>query len=228
MVSSLNILFQPIVDSAKHRILAHHCDLRETALDLVPAAIRSAAGQWADGLYFISSGFPESGFKSILDTVRESDFEAANIVFEISEGGPDGNLKTLREKSEQCRAHGFGLALTDAGTGPESLLALAELRPDFIKLDKVLVRDIERPKNAANIQKLAGFAEKLGVRVVADGVERHRTIENLWLLGIQIMQGSLFGRPASFIVHSNSADLISLAEALEPSRDEVLVYSRVT
>ena len=77
--------------------------------------------------------------------------------------------------------------------------------------------------NAANIQKLAGFAEKLGVRVVANGVERHRTIENLWLLGIQIMQGSLFGRPASFIVHSNAADLASLAQALEPSGREMFV-----
>jgi EAL domain-containing protein (putative c-di-GMP-specific phosphodiesterase class I) len=223
MASSSNILFQPIVDTAGHRIVAHHCDSGETSLDLVPAAIRSAAGQWADGLYFISPGMAGPCLGSLSEAVRESDLQPAKIVFEVSERGLNRDLKTLREKCEQYRANGFGLALTDAGTGPDSLLALDELRPDFIKLEKVLVRDIERPKNAANIQKLAGLAEKLGVHVVANGVERHRTIENLWLLGIQIMQGSLFGRPASFIVHSNSADLASLAQALEPSRDEVLV-----
>jgi EAL domain-containing protein (putative c-di-GMP-specific phosphodiesterase class I) len=223
MADSSNILFQPIVDTAGHRIVAHHCDPGEMAPELVPAAIRFAAGEWADGRYFISSGLPDLCFRSMLDAVRKSDFEPAKIVFEVSERGLDRDLKALRARCEQYRANGFGLALTDAGTRPDSLLAIGELRPDFIKIDKVLVRDIERPKNAANVQKLSGLAEKLGVRVVANGVERLRTIENLWLLGIQIMQGSLFGRPASFIVHSNSADLASLAEALEPSRYEILV-----
>jgi EAL domain-containing protein (putative c-di-GMP-specific phosphodiesterase class I) len=223
MADSSNILFQPIVDTAGHRIVAHHCDPGEMAPDLMPAAIRFAAGQWADDQYFISSDIPNPCFQSMLEAVRESDFETAKIVFEVSECGPNRDLKSLRRRCEQYRANGFGLALTDAGTTPDSMLALDELRPDFIKIDKSLVREIERPRNAANVQKLSGLAEKLGVRVVANGVERLRTIENLWLLGIQIMQGPLFGRPASFIVHSNSADLASLAQALEPSRYEILV-----
>ena len=221
MASSSSILFQPIVDTAGHRIVAHHCDPGEMASDLLPAAIRFAAGQWADGQYFISSDIPETCFKSMLRAVGESDFEASKIVFEVSECGPSRDLKSLRRRCEQYRANGFGLALTDAGPG--SMRALDELRPDFIKIDKSLVRDIERPKNAANVQKLSGLAEKIGVRVVADGVERVHTVENLWLLGIQIMQGPLFGRPASLIVHSNSADLAILEQALEPSRYDILV-----
>jgi EAL domain-containing protein (putative c-di-GMP-specific phosphodiesterase class I) len=222
MAFPLNVLFQPIVDTAGHRILAHCCDAGETPFDLVPAAIRASAGRWANGLYFITSGIPDSCPGAILNAVGESDLEPANIVFEIAESGLTPDSKILRARCEEYRRKGFGLALNNAGTGPNSLLALNDIQPDFIKLDKILVRDIERPKHAATIQKLAGLAERLGVQVVADGVERHRTVENLWLLGIQIMQGSLFGRPASFIVYSNSADLDNLAKALEPSTREIL------
>jgi EAL domain-containing protein (putative c-di-GMP-specific phosphodiesterase class I) len=43
------------------------------------------------------------------------------------------------------------------------------------------------------------MAEKSGARVIAEGVDRVRMLENLWLLGIRLMQGHLFGEPSPYI-----------------------------
>jgi EAL domain-containing protein (putative c-di-GMP-specific phosphodiesterase class I) len=195
------------VDTAGHRILAHYCDFGEpgeageTAPELLAPAIRSGAGWQTDGLYFIQAGNRDPRFRSILDAIREADLQPANFVFEVPEPRSHQNPNYLRKLCDGYRQNGFGLALTHSGTGSNSLLTLNDIRPHYIKLDKTLVRDIERPVNAAMIQILADFAERLGIRVVANGVERHRTVENLWLLGIRVMQGSLFGAPASAIIH---------------------------
>ena len=49
---------------------------------------------------------------------------------------------------------------------------------------------------APAIGKLVQIAEKSGAHVVAEGVDRVRMVENLWLLGVRFMQGHLFGDPS--------------------------------
>jgi EAL domain-containing protein (putative c-di-GMP-specific phosphodiesterase class I) len=225
MTCAFESLFQPIVDTAGHRILAHQCDAGEE----IDIAIRSAARQSADGLYFINSWILNPCFPSILDAVRESGLNPSNLVFEIAETAVAQDPEHWRGVCAWYRRNGFGIALAHAGAllrsgGPDSSRIFLDLRPDYIKLEKTLVRDLEKRPNAAMIRNLADLAEKFEVSIVADGVERHRTVENLWLLSVNIMQGSLFGSPAPGILQSNPADPANLAHAV--GYEPVAAWSR--
>jgi EAL domain-containing protein (putative c-di-GMP-specific phosphodiesterase class I) len=198
MTCTFESLFQPIVDTAGHRILAHQCDAGEG----IDVAIRSAAGQSTGGLYFINSWILNPCFPSILDAASESGLHPSNIVFEIAETAVAEDPGHWRRVCDWYRQNGFRVAMANAGAGQDSLHTFVDLQPDYIKLEKTLVWDIEKRPNTVMIRKLADLAEKFEVSIMADGVERHRTVENLWLLSVNIMQGALFGRPASGIVHS--------------------------
>ena len=125
----------------------------------------------------------------------QAGLSSRDIVFEAAEcclaEDPDRS-RYLRDFMRNC---GFGFAVDDAGTRPGSLRTVADLAPDYIKLDKSLVQSIERPLPAATIRKLVEIGDETGARVIAKGVDRTRIMENLWLLGVRYMQGYLFGSP---------------------------------
>lgn len=216
--------FQPIVDTGSNKILAHECLIRLNAGRLYSGgeiidaartrneihafdsyarrlAIRSAAKQSATGKYFVnfmpSSIYnPEHCMKSTLEALSESGILPESIVFEVVESDLVRNSAHLRNICDYYRRHGFGFALDDVGTGANSLQMVCDLHPDYIKLDKSLIDKVEQPMYAATIGKLVELAGQFGVSVIAEGVEKPETMENLWLLGVHRMQGYFFGRPS--------------------------------
>ncbi len=93
-----------------------------------------------------------------------------------------------------CRAE----ALDDLGSGYASLNLLAQLRPDYVKFDRELIRAIDRdPYKQKVVRKLIEMALELGIGTVAEGIERRE--EWLWLrdAGIEYAQRYWFARPAS-------------------------------
>ncbi len=112
-------------------------------------AIRSAARQSPAGLYFVnflpSSIYnPELCMRSSIEAVEDAGMRSANIVFEVVESDLDRNPAHLRLIFDYCRKQGFGFALDDVGsTGSNSLEMVAALRPDYIKLDKSLIQNLD-------------------------------------------------------------------------------------
>lgn len=89
------------------------------------------------------------------------------------------------------------LAVDDAGSGFASLRHILELRPDFVKLDISLVRDVDQdPVRQAMIAGLASFAQRTGCDLIAEGVESAAELNELLSLGVPYVQGYLLGRPA--------------------------------
>ncbi len=220
--------FQPIVDTAhQNSVFAHECLVRlESArvyngAEIIEAArtrnevhafdsharrlaIRSAANEEKSGRYFVnfmpSSIYrPELCMQSTLETLAETGLRPENIVFEVVESDLVRDPAHLRRICDFYRHRGFLFALDDVGTGANSLQMVCDLRPDYIKLDKSLIQGVERPMYAATVRKLVELAEQFGVKVIAEGVETAQTMENLWLLGVKLMQGYYFGRPAPHI-----------------------------
>ncbi len=106
--------------------------------------------------------------------------------------------KRLKRILDSCRESGFKVALDDLGAGYSSLNLLSSLRPDFVKLDASLIRDVDcDPYRAMIASRLLKLAKDLGVTVVAEGVETEE--QWLWLIthGVDFVQGFFFGRPAS-------------------------------
>ena len=103
----------------------------------------------------------------------------------------------LRGILNYYRAAGFKVALDDIGSGYSSLNLLHQLRPDFIKLDIELVRDVDKdPYKALVAEKIFEIAVQLGIQTIAEGVEREEEYEWVRARGANYAQGYLFGRPA--------------------------------
>lgn len=209
------ISFQPIVDTAGYRILAHHCDV-----GMVDVAIRAAAALSTDGLYFIRTCSENPRCHAIREATRVSGLPPANIVFEIPISVVVREPNHWASVCEEYRQSGFGIALAGAGSIPRTLRIIRDLRPDYIKLDKSLIRHVERLSCAMTVRGLAELAEEWGGRVIADGVERLLVVEDLWLLDVYLMQGTLLGRAATQLVRADSADLVNLAHALSVGSSE--------
>lgn len=92
--------------------------------------------------------------------------------------------------------HGIKLAVDDAGAGYAGLQRVLELRPDFVKLDIGLVRNIDRdPAREALIAGMVHFARETDSSLIAEGIEREGERRILRRLGVSFGQGYLLGRP---------------------------------
>ncbi|TAN40122.1 MAG: response regulator [Nitrospirae bacterium] len=121
---------------------------------------------------------------------------ARRVVLEVTErasleGGPklDEDLRILRE-------HGFRIAVDDLGEGYAGLASLITLRPDVVKIDMSLVRDVHRaPLKRDIIAALVAMARRSPITVLAEGVETVDERATLIDLGCELLQGYLFAKP---------------------------------
>ena len=88
------------------------------------------------------------------------------------------------------------VAIDDAGAGYSSLRHVIELTPDFLKLDRELVRDLDTDKNRrALVGAMSAFAAEVGTSVIAEGVETAEEFEVLRDAEVDLVQGYLLARP---------------------------------
>jgi diguanylate cyclase (GGDEF)-like protein len=98
-------------------------------------------------------------------------------------------LSTLKEK-------GFSVSLDDFGTGYSSLSMLARLPIDKLKIDRSFVTQIEtEARSMAITETVVALGHKLGMSVVAEGVETISVFSRLQTMGCNHFQGYLFSRP---------------------------------
>ncbi|SFE32155.1 EAL domain-containing protein [Blastococcus tunisiensis] len=118
------------------------------------------------------------------------------LVVELTEHEEVVDYATLRQALAGLRARGLRIAIDDTGAGFASLQHLTQLAPDIIKLDVAFVRDVEHdPACRAIARAIAGYAEEMGVALVAEGIETAEQAATLRRLGARFGQGYHFGRP---------------------------------
>ena len=119
------------------------------------------------------------------------------LVFEITERERIPTGETLHACVRALRERGFGLAIDDLGAGWSSLSLVTELQPDFVKIDRSLVSDVDQDrKKEGLVEALIRGSKRAGATVIAEGVERQREAEILRDSGADLLQGYLFGRPS--------------------------------
>lgn len=118
------------------------------------------------------------------------------IVLEITEHAVVESYSVLGEGIDALRRQGIRLAVDDAGAGYASFKHILALKPDIIKLDMSLVRDIDTDFHKQSLARgLMSFATAIGCKVVAEGVETERELAALRRIGVTKAQGYLLGRP---------------------------------
>lgn len=140
---------------------------------------------------------PEVCLASTMRAVRASGLRPRDLVFEVVETEQVRDHAHLRRILDAYRQEGFGVALDDVGSGYSGLLLLAELEPDLIKLDRALIAAAPESKAHASVcRSIAGYARDEAKLLLAEGVETEAEWEFVQSLGVDLVQGFLFGRPA--------------------------------
>jgi diguanylate cyclase (GGDEF)-like protein/PAS domain S-box-containing protein len=134
---------------------------------------------------------------SIVEDIRgileSTGLSPATLVLEVTETVMLADADVAAERLHRLKDLGVRIAMDDFGTGYSSLSYLSRLPVDIIKMDRsFLGGGIDDNGLAAAIMAIG---ERLGLEVVAEGIERRDQIDSLQSLGFGLGQGFLFGRP---------------------------------
>lgn len=122
-----------------------------------------------------------------------------NVVFEITERSSIEDFGSVKKALEHYRNQGYQIAIDDVGAGYSSLQSIVELRPDYLKIDRSIIHHIDQDEVKSYIlNTLLELGAKMGISLIAEGIERSEELEQLRGMGVQYAQGYLLGKPAVF------------------------------
>jgi len=138
----------------------------------------------------------ESGVQSVIDYLQAVDLDPSYIVVEITEGLLLDDSSAITGKLELLRAAGMQLSLDDFGTGYSAMAYLKKFHIDYLKIDRSFVRDLETdPGDRAIAEAIVVMAHRLGLKVIAEGVETEGQRALLMAVGCEYVQGYLYAKP---------------------------------
>ena len=127
----------------------------------------------------------------------QSGIPVENIIFEVLEMESLTDQRNLLQYLRLIQDFGFTTAIDDFGAGYSGLKLLAEYQPNYIKLDRFLIGNIQQDFVKQSV--FAGvkhICDQLAIEIVAEGVENAAEYHWLSEAGISIFQGYYFARPA--------------------------------
>ncbi|WP_425005437.1 EAL domain-containing protein [Mycolicibacterium sp. S3B2] len=170
------------------------------AVNISPAAVQRAP--WTD----------------LLDCV-----DPTRIVLEITEHAAVENYGALDDALDVCRARGVRVAVDDVGAGFSSFSHVLELNPDFVKIDKSIIRNIDSDAARRRLaQAICEFAAQTGATAIAEGVETQAELDAVGAAGIRCAQGYYLGRPKSHVHGFPSAAVSAMTTEAAPAALDLL------
>lgn len=147
--------------------------------------------------------------------------DPSKVVIEITERTAIKDYPKFRERLKAFRDMGYRFAVDDAGSGYAGLGSIANLEPDFIKLDISLINCIDANFIKQNlVETMVKFADDQGAKVIAEGVERAEEFEVVKQLGVHLIQGFFLHKPGNhdFVpIHPLGGEPKEAAEPLQSS-----------
>jgi EAL domain-containing protein (putative c-di-GMP-specific phosphodiesterase class I) len=231
-LGSLHMAYQPIVSASGGHIFGYEALLRcneptvpnpRTFLRtaerlgrpqelgrLIRASVAETKSRLATGHPFFVNLHAQDFFDENLYS-REAPLSpfAHEVVLEITERTAVEEIPDLRQRAQSLREMGFRLAVDDLGAGYAGVGTLARLEPNFVKLDRDLVKGIDsEPYIGKLVGSFCALFHEHGIQVVAEGIETAGEGDTLTRLGCDLLQGYLYGRPGPIgrVLHSECPD----------------------
>jgi len=124
---------------------------------------------------------------------------SSRVVLEILESDEVKNFNTVLTFIEVVKKRGVKIAIDDFGTGYSNFERLLMYQPDILKIDGSLIRHLQiNPNNRNIVETIVMFAQKQGMKTVAEFVENEAVFNLVKALGIDYSQGYAFGKPELF------------------------------
>lgn len=222
----ITTLFQPIVDPRSRGIVAHEALTRgpsdswlHAPQNLFEAARRAGLKVELDFLCmqnafkrFVAARVSGQLFMNVspdtiyehpnfaerfLDLARDAGLAVDRVVIELTEESLLEDYDRLRSTMQALRAAGCAIAIDDLGAGSSGLRTWSELKPDYVKIDRYFITGIDADATKLEfVRSMLDMGRAMGCRVIAEGVETERECRELVDLGMDRLQGHLFGRPS--------------------------------
>ena len=222
---ALRTLFQPIVDGGSRTVLGYEALTRgllsglESPMTLIEyasryglthaletACIETALGAFRalriEGRLFLNllpqtllEWSPLAGWLGA--QLEANRIDPHEVVLEITEHGLTADENRLAAAVRPLRALGCDIAIDDLGAGSSGLKSWAEIRPDYVKVDRYFVSGIEQdPVRAEILRSVVDIGRVTGCRIVAEGIENREQCALVLELGVDYLQGYFLGRPS--------------------------------
>lgn len=135
-------------------------------------------------------------FDVLANAIKENEVNPEMVVLEITEG----HLIQSRTKTDntlrRLKMLGVKVALDDFGTGYSSLAYLKTLPLDFLKIDRLFVKDLVQDLvDQKIIASVVELAQALDLEIVAEGAETPEQVAKLQILGCGVIQGFYYSKP---------------------------------
>ena len=216
------IEYHPIIVNATEEIYGYEALARGSRRELRSPEVLFEVAEEANMLWELSRLLRKRAVEGIMNELKEGQYlflnvdphdfndpsfrnldpadlgitEPGRVVLEITERTAIKDYPRFQEYLAAFRERGFKFAVDDAGSGYAGLGSIANLAPDYIKLDISLISNIDTNFLKQNlVETLVNFANGQGAMVIAEGVERKEEFETVRELGVHLTQGFFFHRP---------------------------------
>lgn len=127
----------------------------------------------------------------------EYDIPKEKIILEITEESAIKNLELFRKTVSRYRERGYRIAIDDFGAGYGGLKMLSMIEPELVKIDCHFIANIDKATVKYNlVDAIATACHRMGIKIVAEGIEREEELAIIMNMGIELLQGFYLCRPA--------------------------------
>ena len=149
---------------------------------------------------------------AVYRALDETGLDPSCLELELTESAIMKNLDRAKQILTELKSSGVRIAMDDFGTGPSSLSYLYQLPIDTVKIDRSFVQDLGDSSRSRSVTGgIIAMAKKIGLVVVAEGVETEEQRTLLESEGCHVLQGYLLGRPMP-------SDMLISSAAKRPSK----------
>ena len=136
-------------------------------------------------------------FEFIVDKLKNSHGISNRVIFEIVESEAIVDFSKISKFINEVKRHGARIAIDDFGDGYSNFSYLIKMDVDYIKIDGSLISNIDLDKNSRLVvETIVDFAKKLGIKTVAEYVNKSTVMDTVKELGIDFSQGFYIDEPS--------------------------------
>ncbi|TLS98851.1 EAL domain-containing protein [Aliarcobacter cibarius] len=141
---------------------------------------------------------PNHCLQSTVKWANSLEFDPKNVIFEVVESENVEDIEHLKNILNFYKSKGFMIALDDVGSGYSSLNMIVQLHPDIVKIDREIIKDIDKNKaNQSVFGAIVKIAKDNNIIVLAEGIETKEEFLYLKENGASLAQGYYFAKPSS-------------------------------
>lgn len=131
------------------------------------------------------------------DLVERWGISKEKIILEITEESAIHNYNLFKQAIRYYRKRNYKIAIDDFGAGYGGLKMLSVIEPDFVKIDRYFISNIDKAMIKFNlVDSIAIACHRIGIKVIAEGIEREDELNVLLNMGIEFLQGYHLCKPA--------------------------------